>query len=52
MSNIFISYQRKEAESFAYLLYKDLTNDGYINKVRWCSNQWAMGRKCSTYSII
>ena len=29
MSDIFISYRRKDSESFAYLLYKDLTNDGY-----------------------
>ena len=29
MKDIFISYRRKDAETVAYLLYKDLTKDGY-----------------------
>lgn len=29
MNNIFISYRRKDAATEAYLLYKDLVNDGY-----------------------
>ena len=29
MNDIFLSYRRKDAEAFAYILYKDLQKDGY-----------------------